>query len=158
MNSKYKQLIIRIIAFSTSTLAGFVVDMVVLWVFSRFVLNTTYAGKFILSNLISFECAVLANFACAYFFVWKDRISQRSVKSFFRHYLGYNISSTGGYFVQQGAILLFSWWFGWDVLICKIPALCISGGLNFALNECVVFRKKTPPLKEDDGTTGQQSA
>ena len=154
MENKYKKLIFRIIAFSTSTLAGFVVDMVVLWVFSRFVLNKNYAGQFIFSNLISFECAVLANFACAYFFVWKDRISKRSVKSFFCHYLGYNLSSTGGYFVQQGAILLFSWLFSWDVLICKIPALCISGTLNFALNEWVVFRKKTPKEKQD-GAAGQ---
>lgn len=158
MNSKYKTLIIRIIAFSTSTLAGFVVDMLVLWVFSRFVLSSTYAGRFIFSNLISFECAVLANFICAYFFVWRDRISQRSAKSFLRHYLGYNLSSTGGYFIQQGAILLFSWWFSWDVLICKIPALCISGGINFALNEWVVFRKKNFPPEEETNNAEEDKA
>ena len=34
---------------------------------------------------------------------------------------------------------------------CKIPALAISGGLNFIMNEWIVFRKK----KSDDGTPGR---
>lgn len=123
-------------------MAGTVVDFVVLWVFSRFVFRGWYAGEYVISNLISFECAVLANFACAYFFVWKDRISEHSLRSFSRHYLGYNLSSTGGYLIQQGAILLFQVIFQWDVLLCKIPALAISGGLNFIMNEWIVFRKK----------------
>lgn len=142
MQSKLRKLIFRFAAFSTSTLAGTLVDFPVLWFFSHIVFKGWYAGEYIISNLISFECAVLANFACAYFFVWKDRISERSPRSFMRHYLGYNLSSTGGYFIQQGAILLFQWLFQWDVMICKIPALCISGGLNFILNEWLVFRKK----------------
>lgn len=149
--SKLKKLIFRFIAFSTSTLAGTVVDFIVLWVFSHFVFRGWYAGEYVISNLISFECAVLANFACAYFFVWKERISERSLRSFMRHYAGYNLASTGGYLIQQGSILLFQILFGWDVLICKIPALCISGGLNFIVNEWIVFRKKKP----EDGTPGR---
>ena len=136
--SKIKKLIFRFIAFTTSTLAGTVVDFIVLWVFSHFIFKGWYAGEYVISNFISFECAVLANFACAYFFVWKDRISERSTRSFLRHYLGYNLSSTGGYLIQQ-------------VLICKIPALAISGGLNFIMNEWIVFRKK----KSDDGSPGR---
>jgi putative flippase GtrA len=42
----------------------------------------------------------------------------------------------------MGALLLIERFSGgWDVLICNILALCVSGIANFVLNEHVVFRK-----------------
>ena len=135
---------IRLFKFSLSTLAGTAVDMLVLWVFKQFVFKDWYYGEYMISPVISFFFAVLTNFSLAYFIVWKDRVSKRSVRSFFRHFAGYGISSLGGFIVKMGLLLLIERIFHWDVLICNLVALCFSGLLNFALNEWVVFGKRTP--------------
>ena len=135
---------VRLFKFSLSTLAGTAVDMLVLWVFKQFVFKDWYYGEYMISPVISFFFAVLTNFSLAYFIVWKDRVSKRSVRSFFRHFAGYGISSLGGFIVKMGLLLLIERIFHWDVLICNLVALCFSGLLNFALNEWVVFGKRTP--------------
>ena len=62
---------------------------------------------------------------------------------FSSHYAGYNLSCTGTFLIKMGALLLIERFSGgWDVLICNILALCVSGIANFVLNEHVVFRKK----------------
>ena len=50
----------------------------------------------------------------------------------------------------MGILLLLQKMFGWNVLICNLAALCVSGGLNFALNEWVVFGKRKK--KDNNGT------
>ena len=135
---------IRLFKFSLSTLAGTAVDMLVLWIFKQFVFKDWYYGEYMISPVISFFFAVLTNFSLAYFIVWKDRVSKRSIRSFFRHFAGYGISSLGGFIVQMGLLLLIEKLFHWDVLVCNLVALCFSGLLNFALNEWVVFGKRKP--------------
>jgi putative flippase GtrA len=143
MNSKNaKYLLWRYAKFATSTLAGTAVDMLVLWLCAHFLLDGSYWREYILSPFISFECAVFTNFIVAYYGVWRDRISARTKRSFWRHYGGYNLSCTGAFFVKMAILLLFERIFGWDVLWCNIAALCVSGLLNFFLNEKVVFRPK----------------
>lgn len=134
----YKKLVFRLAKYSASTLLGTGVDMLVLWVFSHFILSG-YVGEYLISPLISFECAVLMNFVCAYFFVWRDRVTTLSPRSFLRHYLGYNLTATGSFFVKMFFLLLLERIFKWDVLICNLAALVFSGGVNFLLNERVVF-------------------
>ena len=141
--SKIKEISIRYLRFAASTLAGTAVDMVVLWVCSHYLFKGHYWSEYLLSPFISFECAVLVNFALAYFAVWKDRISAHTLRSFFRHYAGYNISCTGTFLFKMGTLLLIERFSGgWDVLICNILALCFSGILNFVLNEMLVFKRK----------------
>lgn len=149
MSKTWWKTLLRYVEFSLSTLLGTGVDMFVLWICSDFLLRGSYWGENLLSPFISFECAVLANFIVAYFFVWKDRVMQRSAVSFFRHYVGYNISCTGVFLIKMCFLLLIEYISKWDVLICNLLALCISGLFNFALNEWVVFRKeKTVPENE----------
>ena len=135
---------IRLFKFSLSTLAGTAVDMLVLWIFKQFVFKDWYYGEYMISPVISFFFAVLTNFSLAYFIVWKDRVSKRSIRSFFRHFAGYGISSLGGFIVKMGLLLLIEKLFHWDVLVCNLVALFFSGLLNFALNEWVVFGKRKP--------------
>ena len=141
---------LRLGKFSMSTLAGTAVDMLVLWVFKQFVFKGWYYGEYMISPVISFFFAVLTNFTLAYFIVWKDRVSQRSVKSFLRHFAGYGASSLGGFLVKMGLLLLIEKIFHWDVLICNLLALCVSGFVNFAMNEWVVFGKRTPKLEPNE--------
>ncbi len=139
--TKFGKTIVRLVSFSASTLVGTGVDMLVLWLLSDYAL-TTFMGEYLLSPLISFECAVLANFVVAYFVVWRDRIHRRSVGSFFRHFVGYNLSCTGGFLIKMCFLLLIEHFFAWDVLLCNLVALMFSGLFNFSMNEWVVFRKK----------------
>ena len=140
--SRISYLFIRYLKFASSTLVGTAVDMLVLWLCAHYLLDGSYWREYILSPFISFECAVIANFVVAYYGVWRDRVSKHTFRSFMRHYGGYNISCTGAFLVKMAALLLFERIFGWDVLWCNIAALCVSGLLNFFMNEKVVFRKK----------------
>lgn len=135
-------LLVRYLKFLSSTLAGTAVDMLVLWLCAHYLLDGSYWREYILSPFISFECAVFTNFVVAYYGVWRDRISRYTFRSFLRHYGGYNLSCTGAFLVKMAALLLFERIFGWDVLWCNIAALCVSGLLNFFMNEQVVFRPK----------------
>lgn len=149
MTSKeFGNICFRYVQFAASTLAGTTVDMLVLWVFSHYLLDGSYWREYILSPFIGFECAVFTNFVIAYFGVWRDRISARSTRSFFRHYAGYNLSCTGTFLFRLCILLLCEHIFGWDVLWCNLTAMCFSGLINFALNEKVVFR-----LKKNKNTT-----
>lgn len=150
MSGRYLKLAKRFAEFSASSLLGTAVDTVVLWVFSKWVFST-YAGQYLISPAISFECAALTNFIVAYFLIWKDRISARTRRSFLRHFAGYNISCLGAFLVKMFFLLLIQKLFQWNVVWCNLLALCVSGGLNFILNEKVVFRRKKalPPHQED---------
>ena len=142
-------IVFRYAKFAASTLAGTAVDMLVLWLCAHYLLDGSYWREYILSPFLSFECAVLTNFVIAYFGVWRDRISARSWKSFFRHYGGYNLSCTGTFLFKMALLLLFEQLFHWDVLWCNIVALCFSGLLNFFINEKIVFRPKRNREKDN---------
>ena len=117
---------------------GTAVDTAVLWVFSHFVFDG-YIGEYVISPIISFECAVLSNYLFSYFGVWRER---RSAGTFFWKYIMYNISSSLVFTMKLGVILLLERIFGWNVVICNLAALCLSGLINFSLSEWIIFRKK----------------
>lgn len=138
----FRTICVRYLKFAASTIAGTIVDMAVLWLCAHILLPNTYLAEYWLSPLISFECAVLTNFVIAYFFVWNDRLSEISLRSFIRHFGGYNLSCVGAFLVKMVILLLLEHIFHWDVLLCNIIALCFSGLINFAINECIIFAKK----------------
>lgn len=140
--NKAKELILhRFPKFVAGNLLGTLVDTLILWVFSHFVFHK-YVGKVIISPIISFEFAVFSNFVFSYYMTWKDRISHHSGKSFFRHYGAYNASCTGGFLIKMGLLLLIQALTKWDVVICNLLALCVSGAYNFTMNELVIFKKR----------------
>ena len=141
MNRSKELLFRRIPKFIAGNLLGTIVDTLVLWVFSHFVFNG-YVGKVIISPVISFEFAVFSNFIFAYYLTWKDRISNHGGKSFLRHYLGYNLSCTGGFLIKMCILLLIQALTKWDVVICNLLALTVSGTYNFIMNDQVIFRKR----------------
>ncbi|MBQ4012561.1 MAG: GtrA family protein [Bacteroidales bacterium] len=142
MSSRLIDLFKRFIGYVSVSLIGTAVDTAVLWVCSHLLFSGSYFGRNILSPTISFECAVFVNFCSCYFFVWKDRISQRGTRSFFRHYAGYNASCTGAFLLKMGLLQLVLWITGLDVVWCNLIALCFSGLFNFTMSDRVVFKKK----------------
>ena len=140
--NKAKDLILhRFPKFVAGNLLGTLVDTLVLWVFSHFVFHG-YVGKVIISPIISFEFAVFANFLVSYYLTWKDRVSHHSGDSFIRHYGAYNASCTGGFLIKMGLLLLIQALTKWDVVICNLLALCVSGTYNFVMDELVIFKKR----------------
>ena len=151
MKSRLREVLKHYLMFSITCSAGTVVDLGVHWLLSTTVLAFSYWSKFWVSPLISFELATITNFIIAYHYVWRERISDKSTRSFWRHFAAFNATSFGAFLlkfaVMQGAhFLLVS--LGWLQTASYEPALCnfigmlFSGTVNFFMNEFVIFGKK----------------
>lgn len=134
-------LIKRLPKFIGVNIIGTAVDTAVLWIFSHYVFKG-YVGEYIISPIISFECAVLSNYLFSYFGIWKDRSEKHNRKAFAQKYLIYNLSSSAVFLLKMGFLLGIEIIFGWNVVICNLAALCISGLINFSMCEWVIFRNK----------------
>ncbi|MBR5013001.1 MAG: GtrA family protein [Bacteroidales bacterium] len=130
---------LRIPKYVLVSAAGTVVDTAVLWLVSHHVFHS-FAGEYLLSPFISFECAVLFNFICSFFLIWKDRMDIGNARTFMSRYLLYNLSCTMTFLLKMGLLLFFKFLFGWDVVICNLIALCVSGIVNFVMSDRVIFR------------------
>ena len=139
-----RRVLIRYLKFMGTSVVGTIVDTLVLWILSDFVFTKGYWGEYVISPVISFQCALTANFLISYFYVWKDRtaVSGASTKRFFKLYFAYNLSGSAVFLLRLGALLIIEKFTGWDVLICNLLAMCVSGVLNFAINNMVIFKKK----------------
>ena len=139
------QFLIRYAKFAGTSVVGSIVDTLVLWLLSDLIFTRGYWGEYIISPLISFQCAVAVNYMISYFYVWKDRTRKRSdasIRRFFRLYGAYNLSSSVVFLFRLGVLLLIERFFGWDVVICNLVAMCFTGIINFAINNLVIFKKK----------------
>ena len=130
---------LRIPKYVLVSAAGTVVDTAVLWLVSHHIFHS-FAGEYLLSPFISFECAVLFNFICSFFLIWKDRMDIGNARTFMSRYLLYNLSCTMTFLLKMGLLLFFKFLFGWDVVICNLIALCVSGMVNFVMSDRVIFR------------------
>lgn len=132
----------KVSKFVVSNAMGTVVDTLVLWVCSHFIFaDYGYVGEYLVSPLISFECAVFANYLSSWHFVWRDRAKRYGKSTFMRKYLMYNLSSSAAFLAKMAVLLLLERLFGWNVVVCNLVALCLSGCINFAMGEWVIFRK-----------------
>ena len=136
-----KRLIAQAIKFSLTSLFGTATDTLVLWLLTTFVFGNSHFEQYVLSPLISFECAVIVNYTVAYFYVWRDSISIFSICSYFIHLLKNNISCVSAFIVKMLLLNAIAFATKWDPVICNLLALCVSGLLNFVLNEFVIFRR-----------------
>ena len=130
---------LRIPKYVLVSAAGTVVDTAVLWLVSHHIFHS-FAGEYLLSPFISFECAVLFNFICSFFLIWKDRMDIGNARAFMSRYLLYNLSCTMTFLLKMGLLLFFKFLFGLDVVICNLTALCVSGIVNFVMSDRVIFR------------------
>ena len=137
--------LIRYAKFAGTSLVGSIVDTLVLWMLSDLVFIKGYWGEYLISPMLSFQCAVAVNYTISYFYVWKDRTRKRpdaSVRRFFKLYGAYNLSNSAVFLFRLGVLLLIERFTGWDVVLCNLTAMCFSGIINFTINNMVIFRKK----------------
>lgn len=139
------RLLVRYIKFAGTSVIGTIVDTLVLWLLSDFVFTRGYWGEYIISPVISFQCAVAVNFTISYFYVWKDRTRKSkdaSTRRFLKLYAIYNLSGSAVFLLRLGALLIIERFTGWDVVICNLTAMCFSGIVNFTINNLVIFTKR----------------
>ena len=127
--------------FVVSRLLGTGVDTLILWICSTFIFSS-YWEVYVLSPIISFEFAVLSNFLCSYFWIWKSRIGRRSTSDFCIRFLMFNLSSGAGFLMKMFFRLIFQKIFGWDVIYCNLAALLISGLFNYFVADMLVFKSR----------------
>lgn len=139
-----RRVLIRYLKFMGTSVVGTIVDTLVLWILSDFIFTKGYWGEYVISPAISFQCALTANFLISYFYVWKDRtvVSGASTKRFFKLYFTYNLSGSAVFLLRLGALLIIEKFTGWDVVICNLLAMCVSGVLNFTINNMFIFKRK----------------
>ena len=131
---------IQYLEFLVTRLFGTGVDTLVLWVCSHYIF-TSYGGSYLLSPVISFEFAVMSNYLWSYYWIWSSRIADKSTSGFWKRFFVFNLSSVAGFLIKMFFLLLFEKIFGWDVVICNLAALVISGIANYFLTDVWVFRK-----------------
>ena len=124
------------------SLLGTATDTLELWFLSSLVFKS-YVGEYIISPIISFECATLVNFLSSSKLVWKDRMKGLSLGSYFKHFLGFNASYAGVFLLKMALLLGLERLSGWDVVWCNLIAVTICGFINFFMNEKVIFRPKS---------------
>lgn len=147
---RISEILTKLVMFMLTSSLGTLVDLGLHWYLSARFFEGSYLWSFWISPFISFECAVMTNFYTAYHLVWRERITHRGTRSFWRHYAAYNATSTGAFLIKiavmQGVHFLFVS-FGWlqdasyEPVLCNLIALCVSGTANFFMNELVIFRK-----------------
>ena len=139
------KILIRYFKFLGTSIVGTIVDTLVLWFLSDLIFNRVYWTEYILSPIISFLCAVTVNFLISYFYVWKDRqvkTEQGKKRRFFKQYATYNLSSLGVFIFRLIILLAIERLTGWDVVICNLLAMGVSGVLNFIINNLIIFKKE----------------
>ena len=159
MQRSWKELGQKFMMFVVTSSIGTLVDLGLHWLLASTVFKGNYWGSYVIAPTISFEAAAIANFCIAYFFVWKERITHRGVRSFFRHLGAYNAATVGAYLLKllamQGLHFLFVS-LNWmqdstlEPVLCNLLGLCFSGGFNFFMSEFVIFNKTKRPEKEKE--------
>lgn len=138
------KLLQRYLKYAGTSVAGTLVDTLVLWLMSDFVFRDVYWGQYIVSPVISFQCAVITNYLIFYFYVWRDRTKEdRRRHNFIRRFLAYDLSCSTVFLLRLGILLLVEKFSGWDVVVCNLIAMCFSGILNFVSNNLIIFRKNS---------------
>ena len=121
------------------SLLGTATDTLVLWFLSSVVFKSS-VGEYIVSPIISFECATLVNFLSSSKLVWRDRMQGENLKSYLKHFLKFNASYAGVFFLKMLLLLGLERLTRWDVVWCNLIAVTICGFINFFMNEKVIFK------------------
>ena len=134
----------RYIKFMVSTLGGTAVDCLVMWLLAEVLYPEVKAVGLFVAPTVSFECAVLTNYTLAHFFVWRDRVGERTKRGYFTRLIPYNVSCIAAFIIKMVPFIIIRHFAGLNVVLCNLIALVFSGLFNFAMNEWVIFRNKAP--------------
>lgn len=123
--------------FFVTTFSGTIIDTLVLWTLATYAFHS-YLGQYIIAPTISFEIAVLNNFAFSYFWIWKERVA-RTRKDYAFRFLLYNVNAVAVFLVKIVLLVTVEMLTGLHVVYCNLIALCFTGLLNFYLQHNLIF-------------------
>jgi len=128
--------------FTIRGIAGAVVDTIVLWLVSTYFFHS-YFTKYILAPSISFEASIFCTYTICYFWIWNHRV-HKNVKDFFKRIPAYNIAALVAFGVKMVLLITIERIFHFDVVICNLLALSVSGFVSYFAGEKLIFRKVDP--------------
>ena len=126
--------------FVSTNLIGTVVDTLALWLLVTFAFET-YPEEYVLAPTISFQLAVVNNYSLSYFWTWKGRV-KKTVPDFFQRLFFYNINCVLVFLLKLGLLITISGLLDLHVVFCNLLALTITGLINFALQDRLIFRQQ----------------
>lgn len=130
----------RFIKFAGGSLVGGTVDMLLVWLLSGYVFNG-YWGDVIISPIISFECSVIVGFTFCWYFVWNDRVSNKSGRSFLKHLMVYNASNIGVFGIRMLLVVLIERIFSGNLVIINLISRLLAGLVNYMIADKLIFKK-----------------
>ena len=139
----------RLAKHTAVSLLGTATDTLVLWFLSSVVFKS-YVGEYIISPIISFECATFVNFLSSSKIVWRDRMAGQDFISYLKHFFKFNASYAGVFFLKMLLLLGLERLTRWDVVWCNLIAVTICGFINFFMNEKVIFKQNPPESTESE--------
>lgn len=161
----FKEVFHKLVLFSLTSMAGTLVDLGLHWLLVRFAFEGNYWGSFWIAPAISFEVSTFVNFLIAFHFVWKERLTYRGARAFWRHFAAFNATGLGAFMlkfvVMQGAHFLFvslGWMQGtsYEPVVCNMIGMCFSGLFNFFMSEYVIFNKKKHNQSSEETPAGDK--
>ena len=114
--------------------------MLLVWLLSGYVFNG-YWGDVIISPIISFECSVIVGFTFCWYFVWNDRISNKSGRSFLKHLMVYNASNIGVFGIRMLLVVLIERIFSGNLVIINLISRLLAGLVNYMIADKLIFKK-----------------
>ncbi|HCK99267.1 MAG TPA: GtrA family protein [Candidatus Marinimicrobia bacterium] len=132
-------MILKFTKFTIRGIAGGIVDTLILWLLSTYLFNS-YFAKYILAPSISFEVSIFFTYTICYFWIWNHRVNN-SKSDFFRRIPGYNAAALISFAVKMALLITIERIFHFDVVICNLLALSVSGFVNFFAVEKHIFKK-----------------
>ena len=128
--------------FALKGVAGIVVNTTILWILTRYLFES-YFTTYILAPSISSEVSILFTYIICYFWIWNNRVHNNK-RDFFRRIPGYNATACISFGIKMALIITIERIFHFDVVICNLLAMTISGLINFLAGEKIIFREIKP--------------
>jgi len=138
MTPQHKAALRRFIGFSLCNMPGTLIELLIVWLLSQY-LFSSYAGQYIITPIIAFECAVVTNFTLFSRLVWRDRISGMRTRARLIRLLAYNLSASGIYLFRIGLIQVLGILWHPPVVLCDLASMMFSGIINYIINDRVIF-------------------
>jgi len=128
--------------FTLKGIMGIAVNTAILWILTRYLFDS-YFTIYILAPSISSEVSILFTYIICYFWIWKNRVHNNK-RDFFRRIPGYNATACISFAVKMFLLIIIERIFHFDVVICNLLAITVSGSVNFLAGEKIIFRKINP--------------
>ena len=118
---------------------GIVVNTTILWILTTYLFDS-YFTTYILAPSISSEVSILFTYIICYFWIWNNRVHNNK-RDFFRRIPGYNATACISFGVKIALIITIERIFHFDVVICNLLAILVSGLINFLAGEKIIFKE-----------------